>query len=282
MFALKTTTETDKLQRKLIKDDVNSVAKSLPAVFHGKNSFQQNRAVKQLYSDDRSVTSLKSLPAIKPYKNSEQAIVNTRSLNPIVLQGAFFVQPPSRDIVRGGQTIHGDAELGNKCYAYSVFNALAQVGRTPTLEDVAGNNVDMTQEEVDDWIRTNMGAAAGGSPQKVANKLDATLKFMPAKLKRRTAVRTALDNNFPVSIGVAITRSDKPHDAPANHWIYAKNTTEAAIVAEDQQNTHRGDLEFTFAEGKWTAVSGNFIYTLTDVMIGYQGPEEKAIIQEFY
>jgi hypothetical protein len=261
MFADKVISPTDRKLQQPVVQHKSSGGITLPAVQLYANG------IKEL-NKNGDAQAAKSLPAVKPFQETTAKQSNSE---PGIVQGVFFEQPPSRDVVREGEEVEGNALLGAKCYAYSLFNALAQAGRTPEIDGEP-----MTKEQVDEWITEHERDTDGGSPQGPSKKMEGGVNFMKIEKNHRVAVQTGLDHNFPVSIGVS---------KPSNHWIYATGTTGDEILAEDQQNPQRGVLHLKLVGGAWTG-SGQgedkTIYTISQVMIGYEDREQYRILRAFY
>lgn len=210
-------------------------------------------------------------------KNSLSLPSSNKTFN--VIQRVHFNQPPSRDIkTKDGSIKKGDSVLGAKCYAYSVFNAFAQVGKTPQI-----NNQDMTQEEVDDWIKKNERDTIGGGPKMAAKKLSeqkiSQISFRSINKKFKTATNFALAKKMPVCIGVS---------EPSNHWIYATGTDMNQILAVDQQNSNRGTIRFNFKNRIWTGVGDSdpkpvkTTYKISKFEVGYSNKQEHDSLNDFY
>jgi len=235
----------------------------------------------ELQKNANSSSRVAQLNAFQETVNSNsETILGMGNAMQEVVQRVPFTQPPSRDIKnRAGEVVReGDDVLGGKCYAYSAFNALAQVGKTPRMD-----GEEMTQEEVDTWIRDNERDTTGGGPQMAAGKLSETgmsdVSFRRLNRKLRSATEFALSNQMPVSIGVS---------KPSNHWIYATGTDGKQILAEDQQNANRGTIRFNYDDGKWIGVGDDdrkvvkTVYEISKFEVGYSNEEEYLALDRFY
>lgn len=236
---------------------------SLSRVNLGKRSYQAST-----FKDMRPahLAQAKLIEAMSGYDSSLSFVLQKKSDHNI-LQRVRFNQPRT-------------GVLKEKCYAYSLFNALDRTGAMP-----AG----MTQIQADAWILANESNTMGGGPKQVSDKLTAdgtiaansTYIQMANKQKFRLAVRYGLSHNLPVVIGVKA--------GSTNHWVYATGTiaTPKTIVAEDQQNSDFGILHFTLRQsGNWRArgqsARGHINYTINHVSIGTQTQVQRDSIYAHY
>ncbi|MFA8435279.1 MAG: hypothetical protein ACEPOZ_12240 [Marinifilaceae bacterium] len=186
----------------------------------------------------------------------------------------FFIQPPSRNVIRFGKEVKGNSILGIKCYAYATFNALATGNLLPEAEKFSN------QTEIDSWI-SNLEYALGGTPYKIIKKLkeekicNYTIKSL-YDIDASTLARS-LQEYFAITIGVKVktTNIKSKKTNTSNHWIYGIDRSKNSISAIDQQNSHRGVILFSFDKKnkKWLGYCQNkskiveIEYEITQVMV---------------